>query len=138
MASPIARTTRTPFVVMALAAVATVTVARTPRAQAPAGQAPAATSGVRFHHVHLNSVNPAAAAEYYPKAFTTAVKTTFNGLDAVKSGNVYILFNKVNTPPPTGPAGPQSAHWHFGWNTPDSRAYLDKFHTMKLDVVPMY
>jgi catechol 2,3-dioxygenase-like lactoylglutathione lyase family enzyme len=104
-----------------------------PHAQTPPAQ-PAA-SGVRFHHVHLNSVNPSAAADYYPKAFTTATKTTFNGYDAVKTGNVYILFTKVNTAPPNSP---QNAIWHFGWNTPDSREYLAKFHALKLEVVPMW
>jgi hypothetical protein len=108
-----------------------------PGAQALAPQAGTggAASNIRFHHVHLNSVNPTAAAEYYPKAFTTASKTTFNGDEAVKTGTVYLLFTKVNTPPPTAP---QSAIWHFGWNTPDSRAYLEKFHALKLEVVPMY
>ncbi len=99
-----------------------------------AGQAP--PPAIRFHHVHLNSVNPAAAAEYYTKVFTTSVKTTFNGEVAVRTVNgPLLLFTKVNTPPPTQP---QSAIWHFGWNTPDSRAYLERFHAMKLDVVPMY
>ena len=100
------------------------------------GLTPQAQSGVRFHHVHLNSVNPSAAADYYTKAFTTSVKTTFNGDVAVKTVNgPYLLFTKVSAPPPTQP---QSAIWHFGWNTPDSRAYLDRFHAMKLDVVPMF
>jgi catechol 2,3-dioxygenase-like lactoylglutathione lyase family enzyme len=103
-------------------------------AQAPAGQP--APSGIRFHHVHLNSVNPSAAADYYVKVFTTSVKTRFNGEVAVRTVNgPLLLFTKVNTPPPTSP---QSAIWHFGWNTPDSRAYLERFHAMKLDVVPMY
>jgi hypothetical protein len=107
---------------------------RTPQAQAPASQADA--SGIRFHHVHLNSVNPAVAAEYYTRVFTSSVKTTFNGDVAVKTVNgPYLLFTKVNAPPPTQP---QSAIWHFGWNTPDSRAYLERFHAMKLDIVPMY
>ena len=45
---------------------------------------------MHVHHVHLNSVNPAAAAAYYPKPFAaTATKTTFNGYEAVKTGNVY-------------------------------------------------
>jgi catechol 2,3-dioxygenase-like lactoylglutathione lyase family enzyme len=97
---------------------------------------PQAQSGVRFHHVHLNSVNPSAAADYYTKAFTTSVKTTFNGEVTVKTVNgPYLLFTKVSAPPPTQP---QSAIWHFGWNTPDSRAYLERFHALKLDVVPMY
>jgi catechol 2,3-dioxygenase-like lactoylglutathione lyase family enzyme len=99
-------------------------------------QMPLGQSGVRFHHVHLNSVNPSAAADFYTKAFTTSVKTTFNGDVAVRTVNgPYLLFTKVTTPPPTQP---QSAIWHFGWNTPDSRAYLERFHTMKLDVAPMY
>jgi catechol 2,3-dioxygenase-like lactoylglutathione lyase family enzyme len=100
------------------------------------GRAPLAQSAIRFHHVHLNSVNPEAAADYYTKAFTTSVKTTLNGEIAIKTVNgPYLLFTKVNTPPPIQP---QSAIWHFGWNTPDSRAYLERFHALKLDVVPMY
>src|SRR5262249_3779673 len=55
---------------------------------------------LHFHHVHLNSVNPAAAAEYYPKPFAqSAAKTTFNGFEAVKTGSVYLLFSKVAAPP---------------------------------------
>jgi len=105
-------------------------------ALAPPGRAPLAQSGMRFHHVHLNSVNPSAAADYYTRAFTTSVKTTFNGEVAVKTVNgPYLLFAKVAAPPPTQP---QSAIWHFGWNTPDSRAYLERFHTMKLEIAPMY
>jgi catechol 2,3-dioxygenase-like lactoylglutathione lyase family enzyme len=107
---------------------------QSPMAQTPPAQQ--AASSVRFHHVHLNSVNPEAAAAYYPKAFTTSTVTKFNGYDAVKTVNgVYLLFTKVNTPPQTQP---QSTIWHFGWNTPDSRAYLERFRAMKLEVVPLY
>ena len=117
-----------------LAASVLALVSATPRAHVPAGEA--VQPGIRFHHVHLNSVNPAAAAAYYPKAFTTSVQTTFNGYEAVRAVNgPYLLFTKVNTPPPTQP---QSAIWHFGWNTPDSRAYLERFHALKLDVAAMY
>src|SRR5207249_11589879 len=59
-------------------------------------------TAMHVHHVHLNSVNPKAAAEYYPKAFSvSAVTTTFNGYEAVKTGNVYLLFTKVDRPPQT-------------------------------------
>src|SRR5437764_15359891 len=79
---------------------------------------------IHFHHVHLNSVNPAAAAEYYPKPFAqSAAKTTFNGFEAVKTGNVYLLFTKVAAPPQNELTGPQTSVWHFGWNTPNSRQY---------------
>ena len=45
-----------------------------------AQERPAGVEPMHFHHVHLNSVNPAAAAEYYPKPFAeSARKTTFNG-----------------------------------------------------------
>ena len=58
----------------------------------------AGSKPLHFHHVHLNSVDPKAAAEYYPKPFAlSATKTTFNGLEAVKTGNIYILFTKVAT-----------------------------------------
>jgi len=94
---------------------------------------------LHFHHVHLNSMNPAAAAEYYTKPFAkSATKTTFNGLDAVKTGNIYILFTKVNTPPTNELTGPQTSVWHFGWNTPDSRKYNEMFRSMGLEIAQMW
>ena len=117
-----------------LAACVLALLSGTPRAQVPGGET--VSPGIRFHHVHLNSVNPAVAAAYYPKAFTTSIQTTFNGYEAVRTVNgPYLLFTKVNALPPTQP---QSAIWHFGWNTPDSRAYLERFHALRLDVAPMY
>jgi hypothetical protein len=57
---------------------------------------------LRFHHVHLNSVDPVKAAEYYPKPFAlSATKTTFNGYEAVKTGNVFLLFTRLPLPPRT-------------------------------------
>ena len=100
---------------------------------------PATIEPIHFHHVHLNSVNPAAAAEYYPKPFAlSATKTTFNGYEAVKTGSVYILFTKVNTPPMTELTGPQTSVWHFGWNTPDSRKYNERFRAMGLEIAQMW
>jgi hypothetical protein len=94
---------------------------------------------LHFHHVHLNSVDPAAAAAYYPKPFTqTAVKTTFNGLDAVKTGNIFLLFTKVSTPPQNELTGPQTSVWHVGWNTPNSRQYDEKFRAMGLEIAQMW
>jgi len=94
---------------------------------------------MHFHHVHLNAVNPTAAAEYYLKPFpASASKTTFNGYEAVKSGSVYLLFTKVNTPPPTELTGPQTSVWHFGWNTPDSRKYNERFRATGLQIAQMW
>ena len=81
----------------------------------------------------------AAAAAYYPKPFAaTATKTTFNGYEAVKTGNVYLLFTKVAAPPQNELTGPQTAVWHFGWNTPDSRKYNERFRAMGLEIAQMW
>ena len=94
---------------------------------------------LHFHHVHLNSVDPAAAAAYYPKPFAlSATRTTFNGFEAVKTGNVYILFTKVSAPPTNELTGPQTSVWHFGWNTPNSRQYDEKFRAMGLTIAQMW
>jgi hypothetical protein len=99
-------------------------------------------SGVQpmhFHHVHLNSVNPTAAADYYPKPFAlSATRTTFNGHEAVKTGNIYLLFTKVAKPPLTELSGQQPAVWHFGWNTPNSRKYNERFRAMGLKIAQMW
>ncbi len=100
---------------------------------------PATVEPMHVHHVHLNSVNPTAAAAYYPKPFAaSATKTTFNGFEAVKTGNVYLLFTKVGTPPLTELTGPQTSVWHFGWNTPDSRKYNERFRAMGLEIAQMW
>jgi len=94
---------------------------------------------LHFHHVHLNSMNPGAAAAYYPKPFEkSATKTTFNGFEAVKTGNIYILFTKVNAPPTNELTGLQTSVWHFGWNTPDSRKYNEMFRSMGLEIAQMW
>jgi catechol 2,3-dioxygenase-like lactoylglutathione lyase family enzyme len=120
------------LVVVLLAAC--TTLSRPLLAQKPANIAP-----MHVHHVHVNSMNPSVAAAYYPKAFpVSAVTTTFNGQPAVKTGNVYLLFTKVSTPPQTELTGPQTAVWHFGWNTPDSRKYDQDFRTKGLKIAQMW
>src|SRR5580698_11677223 len=66
-----------------------------------------------FHHLHLNSVNPDAAIDFYTKQFPSTSKTTVAGFPALKAGKVYVLFTKVSEPPATEP---QTAIWHFGWH----------------------
>jgi hypothetical protein len=98
-----------------------------------------AVEPLHFHHVHLNSVDPKAAAAYYPKPFAqTATATTFNGFEAVKTGNIFILFTKVATTPQNELTGPQTSVWHFGWNTPNSRDYNEKFRKMGLTIAQMW
>jgi Glyoxalase/Bleomycin resistance protein/Dioxygenase superfamily len=121
-----------------LARVALVVIALTGLA-IRAQESPAKLEPMHFHHVHLNSMNPAAAAAYYPKPFAeSATKTTFNAFEAVKTGNLYILFTKVSTAPQNELTGPQTSIWHFGWNTPDSRKYNEKFRSMGLEIAQMW
>ena len=77
------------------------------------------SSRAMFHHVHLNSLDPSAANAFYTKTFDVTRKATIGGLDAVQSENMYLLFNKVKTAPPTSP---DSAIWHFGWGSTDMEA----------------
>jgi predicted enzyme related to lactoylglutathione lyase len=76
-----------------------------------------------FHHVHLNSIAPAAASAFYTKTFEVTEHIYFAGRDAVRSENMYLLFNQVAIPPPTQP---DTAIWHFGWGSTDMEADYKK------------
>src|SRR5688500_5950059 len=79
----------------------------------------------KFHHLHLNSVDPDAAIDFYTRQFPSTSKTTWNGIPGLRSPtDVLILFSKVDKPPPTAP---QTAIWHFGWHVVDSRKSLDTY-----------
>jgi catechol 2,3-dioxygenase-like lactoylglutathione lyase family enzyme len=89
-----------------------------------------------FHHLHLNSVNPEAAIEFYVAAFPSTSRTAFAGLPALASpNNVLVLFNKVATPPATQPP---TAFWHFGWHVTDVRAARDRFLKENITLLPLY
>jgi catechol 2,3-dioxygenase-like lactoylglutathione lyase family enzyme len=90
-----------------------------------------------FHHLHLNSIDPDRAIEFYLRHFPTSSKTTWGELPALAAPNdVLVLFTKVATPPPTSP---QTAIWHFGWHVPDTRASLDTFQRRPdLELLPLY
>jgi catechol 2,3-dioxygenase-like lactoylglutathione lyase family enzyme len=90
-----------------------------------------------FHHLHLNSVDPAAAIDFYLRRFPTSVKTSWGGLPALGApNNVLVLFNRVATPPPTSP---QTAIWHFGWHVPDTRRALQGFQGQPdVALLPLY
>jgi hypothetical protein len=78
-----------------------------------------------FHHLHLNSVDPGAAIDFYTRQFPSTAKTTWGGLPALASpNNVLVLFNKVDRPPATSP---QTAIWHFGWYVADVRKNRDAY-----------
>ena len=89
-----------------------------------------------FHHLHLNSVNPDAAIEFYMKQFPSTAKASLAGFPALKAGKVYVLFTKVSVPPPIEP---QTAIWHFGWHVVDVRKNLEMYKQRKdVQLLPLY
>jgi catechol 2,3-dioxygenase-like lactoylglutathione lyase family enzyme len=90
-----------------------------------------------FHHLHLNSVDPDAAIDFYVRQFPSTSKTSWGGFPALKSPtNVLILFSRVDAPPLTSP---QTAIWHFGWHVVDSRKSLETYQARPdLKHVPLY
>src|SRR3954453_11412015 len=78
-----------------------------------------------FHHLHLRSVDPDAAIDFYTRQFPSTRKGRWGGHPALFSPNdVMVLFDKVDRPPASEP---QSAIWHFGWHVTDSQATVESF-----------
>jgi catechol 2,3-dioxygenase-like lactoylglutathione lyase family enzyme len=76
-----------------------------------------------FHHLHLNTTDPAAAINFYTSKFDCE-KGRFAGvMDAVWAQKSWLLFSKVSSPPPWELT---SAVWHFGWGAEDMKATYQK------------
>lgn len=77
----------------------------------------------RFHHLHLNTLDPKAAIDFYTSKFDCE-KAKFAGLmDGVWAQKSWLLFSKVNKPPVWDL---NSAVWHFGWGAEDMKATYAK------------
>jgi catechol 2,3-dioxygenase-like lactoylglutathione lyase family enzyme len=104
-----------------------------------AAQTPAASSSLptpAFHHLHLNSINPDAAIDFYTRQFPSTSRATFAGQPALKSPtDVWVLFTKVDTPPPTQP---ETAFWHFGWVVTDVHKSAEVFKQHGVTLLPLY
>jgi catechol 2,3-dioxygenase-like lactoylglutathione lyase family enzyme len=90
-----------------------------------------------FHHLHLNSLDPDAAVDFYTRRFPTTAKTSWGGQPALTSpNNVLILFTRVATAPATWP---QTAIWHFGWHVTDTRRTLESYMGQRdVTLLPLY
>jgi catechol 2,3-dioxygenase-like lactoylglutathione lyase family enzyme len=76
-----------------------------------------------FHHLHLNTIDPKGAIDFYTSRFDCE-KANFKGLmDAVWSQKSWMLFTKVSEPPKWEL---NSAIWHFGWGAEDMKATYEK------------
>ena len=117
---------KTTLTVLAIAAM----VSTNPIAQSDALPTPG------FHHLHLNSMNPEKAIDWYVKAFPVNAKVTWGGQPALKSpNNVLLLFTKVVQPPATQP---QTAFWHFGWHVLNERETMARLRDMGVTLLPLY
>ncbi len=83
-----------------------------------------------FHHVHLNSTDPAAAIEFYTHHFDCE-KANYHGQDAVWAQKSWLLFNKVSN---AAPYQVVSSIWHIGWGAEDMPATYRK----QLDVGTLF
>jgi catechol 2,3-dioxygenase-like lactoylglutathione lyase family enzyme len=76
-----------------------------------------------FHHLHLNTLDPKGAIDFYTSKFDCE-KAKFAGtLDAVWAQKSWLLFTKVGKAPPWELT---SAIWHFGWGAEDMKATYEK------------
>ncbi len=80
-----------------------------------------------FHHVHLNSTDPKAALEFYPRHFDCETGKFAGALDGVWAQKSWLLFTKVNSAPPSDIV---STVWHFGWGAED----MPKEYQRQLDI----
>ncbi len=80
-----------------------------------------------FHHLHLNTLDPQAAIEFYTSKFDCE-KAKFAGLlDGVWAQKSWLFFTKVSQPPPWELT---SSIWHFGWGAEDMKATYAKHQAM--------
>jgi catechol 2,3-dioxygenase-like lactoylglutathione lyase family enzyme len=85
-----------------------------------------ADEAASFHHVHINSVDPARSIKFYERNFS-GVPVKFAGVsDALLVDRSFILYSKVDEPAPTELT---SALWHIGWggvDGPSDHAWREK------------
>jgi catechol 2,3-dioxygenase-like lactoylglutathione lyase family enzyme len=91
----------------------------------------------RFHHLHLNCIDPEAAIAFYVRQFPRSSPARWGGLPALAApDDVLVLFTRVATPPPITPP---SAIWHFGWHVADTRASLETYRARPdVTLLPLY
>ena len=91
----------------------------------------------RFHHIHINSVDPDKSLNWYSKYWLAGRKTTIAGYPAFQGSDISLLYTKVRRPAPGAfnkklhRSEPQSAFWTFGSGVIDPAALVDRL--TKLD-----
>lgn len=80
---------------------------------------PPLIAGAHWHHLHINSIDPAASIAYYTKHFKAEPARFAGSMDAVRTQKSWLLFTQVDAPPSTAH---NTAIWHVGWGAPDPHA----------------
>jgi hypothetical protein len=75
-----------------------------------------------LHHLHLDSIDPAAAIEWYTNTFPVPSRAVVAGYEGIASEQIHLLFTRTSIPPR---ATLDSAIWHVGSGSPDARRLCD-------------
>src|ERR1700687_5039009 len=134
-----------------LAAVAAVFLASytVGRTQAPSSESARASvlPMPKYHHIHLNSVNPNTSLDWYATYWPAGRKTTVAGFPAFQGGDLYLLYTKVGKQAPGAfdrklhRSVPQSALWTFGSGVVDTVGLVDrltKVDPKRFEFLPVY
>lgn len=109
-----------------------------PRGVEAQATAAAALPMPRFHHIHLNSVDPDKSRAWYSQYWPSGKTTEHAGFSAFQA-DIFLLYTKVAKQAPGGfdraaeRSVPQSAFWTFGstFAGPDTKSFRDRI--SKLD-----
>ena len=91
----------------------------------------------RFHHIHLNSVDPQRSLAWYSKYWPNGHPATVAGFPAFQASDFYLLYTKVSKQAlgafdkTLHRSVPQSAFWTFGSGVADTAGLMDRL--SKLD-----
>jgi hypothetical protein len=79
--------------------------------------------------------DPDRAIDLYTQAVSQHLQVNLGWIPALKTGNVIMLFTKVDSAAPTKP---QTAIWHFGFHVVDVRKNLATYQQNKVPLLPLY
>ena len=85
----------------------------------------------RFHHVMLNSVDPAKSIQFYSRVFGAQPIKFRGGADALFTEKSFILFNKVDSPPDRKL---NTGIWHIGWGGVDVKNEYEWWKRHNVDI----
>jgi catechol 2,3-dioxygenase-like lactoylglutathione lyase family enzyme len=88
---------------------------------------PAEGPKAHFHHLHLNVVDPVAAADFYISKFACEKAKFADKQEAIWAQKSWLLFNKVKTAPKLDLT---SAVWHLGWGAENMKETYAKQQAM--------